>query len=363
MAKKRSVIWCAISGHGFGHTAQVVPVLNELGKYLSDVKVILRTNVPSSFFASKLEVSWELSPSIQDVGCVQEGPLSIDVERTWEAYRNFHQRWAQKVKDEAQAMRSVSPDLILSNISYLGIEVGAQLEVPALAMASLSWDQILQGFGLELTQEQEDIIAHIRAAYGKADLLTRLMPGISMDAFPRVVDVGPVGGQLRENDMTLKSLPYRSLEETLVLVGFGGVPQSLLPFDELNSMAGYSFVVDMPVPPEFQRLTPLPSIRTDFNSVFDQADIIVSKPGYATIIEAVAARKSIVYVRRYNFADEPPLVAYAHTFGRAVELTKEDLFAGLWQETLDTARSLPIPKHSPPESGTTEVVRHVMKFL
>ena len=31
------VVWCSISGHGFGHAAQVVPILNELATSKSNV--------------------------------------------------------------------------------------------------------------------------------------------------------------------------------------------------------------------------------------------------------------------------------------------------------------------------------------
>jgi hypothetical protein len=77
------LIWAAISAHGFGHAAQVVPVLNALGRLVPDLRVILRTTVPASFFNDRLMIPWELSASQQDIGCIQNGPLTIDVEATW----------------------------------------------------------------------------------------------------------------------------------------------------------------------------------------------------------------------------------------------------------------------------------------
>ena len=64
-------IWCAISGHGYGHAAQVVPVLNELGRRYPELTVILRTIVPGTFFTSRLTVPWELSVQAQDVSWVR----------------------------------------------------------------------------------------------------------------------------------------------------------------------------------------------------------------------------------------------------------------------------------------------------
>ena len=75
-------IWCAISSHGFGHAAQVIPVLNELGRRVSGLTAILRTRVPARFFEPNLQIAWEVSEAEQDVGCVQHGPLRIDVAAT-----------------------------------------------------------------------------------------------------------------------------------------------------------------------------------------------------------------------------------------------------------------------------------------
>ena len=77
------LIWCAISGHGYGHAAQVVPVLNALGVLVPGLTAVLRTTVPSSFFRDRLTIPWDLQPVQQDVGCIQDGPLKIDIDATW----------------------------------------------------------------------------------------------------------------------------------------------------------------------------------------------------------------------------------------------------------------------------------------
>ena len=136
-------IWCAISSHGFGHAAQMVPVLNELGRRVPGLTAILRTQVPARFFEGRLRIPWDLSPAPQDIGCVQRGPLAIDVEATWAAHLRFHAGWERKVAAEAQAIRACEPALVLSDISYLAIEAGAAANVPAVGLCNLTWDGIL----------------------------------------------------------------------------------------------------------------------------------------------------------------------------------------------------------------------------
>src|SRR5438309_10844219 len=71
-----------------------------------------------------------------------------------------------------------------------------------------------------------------------------------------------------------------------------------------------------------------------FGQLLDSADLIVTKPGYSTVVEAVAYQKPVVYVRRYNFADEGLLVDYLHRNGRAAELSAGDFTSGQWEEAL-----------------------------
>src|SRR5439155_1705212 len=121
-------IWCAISSHGFGHAAQVVPVLNELGRRASGLTAILRTSVPA---------------------------------------------------------------LVLSDISYLAIEAASRADVPAIGLCNLSWDGILKLFLEPGRHEQVDVIRRIQESYRLADLMIRIAPGIPMEAFRTIVDVGP----------------------------------------------------------------------------------------------------------------------------------------------------------------------------
>ena len=72
-------------------------------------------------------------------------------------------------------------------------------------------------------------------------------------------------------------------------------------------------------------------------------DVIMTKPGYGTLVEAVALRTPMVYVRRYNFADEQPLVDYLHRYGRGVELSLDDFTHGHWEESLQRVRLLSPP--------------------
>jgi hypothetical protein len=343
-----ALIWCSISGHGFGHAAQAVPVLNELGRLIPGLTVLLRTTVPPQFFDGRLEIPWELSQAQQDIGCIQRGPLHIDIPATWTAHERFHSNWSARVEEEALAITARRPDLVLSDISYLAVEAGARVGIPTIGLCNLSWDLVLEPFMDHRSPGQAAILQLIRQAYAKAELMVRLSPGLSMNAFRKVLDVGPVLGALPTDSQQAREFLAGEGKEITVLVGFGGVPMEELPFASLEDMVGYRFIFSGPVPPGLKRVQPLSRFPLPFGSLLASADLLVTKPGYNTIVEAVVQQKPVVYVRRPNFADEACLVEYLHRYGRGVELPAADFAAGKWLDAIEIALALPQPTTPPP---------------
>jgi hypothetical protein len=88
----------------------------------------------------------------------------------------------------------------------------------------------------------------------------------------------------------------------------------------------------------------------------------MTKPGYGTIVEAVALQQPVVYVRRYNFADEPPLVDYLHRYGRGVELSLDDFTQGQWKAALQQAMDTPLPSLPPPPTGVGEAADAIARY-
>jgi hypothetical protein len=125
--------------------------------------------------------------------------------------------------------------------------------------------------------------------------------------------------------------------ERLVLVGFGGIPLEALPWDQMERMGGYRFLVDGLLPPDSSRIHPLSILPCSFKTALASVDIVMTKPGYGTLLEAVALRLPVVYVRRYNFADEAPLVDFLHTYGQGRQLSRADFVSGHWRPALDEA--------------------------
>lgn len=358
------LIWSAISAHGYGHAAQVIPVLNELARRRPDFTVVLRTNVPRSFFESRLNLTWELSPCQLDVGCIQHGPITMDWPATWQAHRDFHATWDRRLREEVAAIRHARADLVIGNIPHLAMAAGAAAGLPTLAMASLSWDDVLREHLSPNEPWQQLLLEQIGQAYARATLLLRIAPGLPMRSFPSTTDIGPIAHPLPPEQARLRELVQIDSHDALILVAFGGIPLESLPLAHMESMNGFQFLIVGPVPPGSRRVHSITGLPLPFSTLLSSVDAIMTKPGYGTIIEAVTVNTPVVYVRRYNFADEQPIVNYLHRYGRGVELTREDFEQARWEPALRQALALPHPA-SPPlaATGSTEAAVILESFL
>ena len=358
------LIWCSISGHGFGHAAQVVPVLNELGHGIPSLKILLRTTVPSWFFQDSLQVPWELSDCEQDIGCVQQGPLHIDAEGTRAAYTKFHTNWMERLSEEVDAIKRHSPSMLLSDISYLAIEAGTLANIPVIGLSSLCWDQVLIHLQDETPAAFSPLIENIQRSYALANLMIRVAPAIAMPAFRRTVDVGPIAAQLTPDQQGVRQAVGASPDERIVMIAFGGIPLASLPWHQIEAMTGYRFIVPGPVPPHAQRIVSSDTLPFRVQTIMTSCDLLLTKPGYGTIVEAVASGTRVVYVRRYNFIDEDSLVAYLHRYGRGLELSVEDFLSGRWETTMDAAMTIPAPQASAPAAtGAREAADILKRYL
>jgi hypothetical protein len=357
-----SIIWCAISGHGYGHAARTIPVINELGRRVPDLKAVLRTTVPAHFFRDRVTIPWELQPVQQDIGCVQKGPLYIDVPATWDAHARFHAQWEQRVTQEVSAMQSVGPQVILADTPYLAGYAGLEAGIPTVALATFTWDEVLEPLADPEQPHHQAILAEIRQCYKYADFALRIAPGLPLRSVAKVLDIGPIAQPAATRRQEVRAHLGLAESDQLVLIGFGGIPLDSLPWDRMVQMQGYRFVVDSAPTHSSSRIHARSALPYSFKTLLASADVIMTKPGYGTIVEAVALGLPVIYVRRYNFADEPPLVEFLHRYGRGSELSLADFVAGQWEPAFDAIQTASASASPPPCTGAADAAQELSRY-
>lgn len=342
----------------------MVPVLNAVGSLVPGVTAILRTTVPASFFHDRLAIPWDIQPVQQDVGCIQDGPLKIDVDETWASHDRFHETWEARLSNEVAAMQVASPALVIADTPYLAIEAGSRAQIPTVALANFTWDLVLKEYCHATDNSHQQLIQCIRGCYAKASMALRITPAPKIDVFPNIIDIGSIANPTSPERDRLASILALAPHERTVLVGFGGIPLTSLPLEQIEQLRHYRFLFDGPVPEGYSRIHSTERLPFSFKTLLASVDVIMTKPGYGTIVEAVTLQQPVVYVRRYNFADELPLVDYLLRYGRGIELSLDDFTHGRWEPALQQVLASSIPSlPPPPPTGAAEAAVFIARQL
>lgn len=259
-------------------------------------------------------------------------------------------------------MTAATPNLILADPPYLAVSAGKRAGIPCVVLANLIWSEVLNALDASAS-EHETLLDSIRRSYGEADMGLRMAPGLALSDIPKVSDVGPIAEPAQPQRNQLRSCLRIPPSELVVLVGFGGIPLHTLPWDAMEHMRGYHFLVDGHPPRTSSRVHSLSAVPFSFKTALASVDVVMTKPGYGTIVEAVALGLPVVYVRRYNFADEAPLVEFLHHHGTGQELSRDDFFSGKWQPALEAVIGTDRPAGRPPMTGALEAAQSLLQYF
>ncbi|MCK9285060.1 MAG: hypothetical protein M0P39_12360 [Rhodocyclaceae bacterium] len=329
-----------ISSHGFGHLGQTAPVLAALQQRLPGMRLTVRSGLPASLLQARIGTEFVHIDAASDFGFVQRDAVSIDHVATRRAYREAHRDFDRCVAQEAEFLAGLAPDLVLSNVAYLPLAGARRAGMPSVAMSSLNWFDLATHFYSEESWALR-VTAEIREAYAAADCMFALTPGMPMAGFPRRQPVGPVaciaGAGARAQVRAALGVGER---ETLVLVATGG-------FDLDIPLAGWPQRDDLRylVPAAWQSRHPAALgfglTEFDFTALLRAADVVLTKPGYGTFVEAACNGVPLLYLRREDWPEQEFLIRWLRQYGRCNEVAWADLASGTWLKTMDRLLAQP----------------------
>ncbi len=338
---------CAVSGHGFGHFAQLAAVMNALHRLRPDLEILIVGAVPATLPAGRLSAPWRLARVELDVGLVMHDPLRVDVAATRQALQGLHARREAMIRREMTRLQQERPRFLLADIPYVSLQAARRCGVPAIALASLTWDQVCTAYFPAEDAQVQGWLEQMRSDYRCADLALLPEPALAGETFAHIQSIPPVASCGRcDREGLRKALGFADDDQrAVVLVSLGGIAQPRFPWHALIQDSRMHWLSDAPATPAAGTLRHLPQALPDWNfsDVLASVDAIVGKPGYGMVVEAAAAGIPYLYVRRGLFADEAPICDWLARHGRSQELSTTEFARGDWVEHLETLMARPAP--------------------
>jgi len=335
----------SISGHGFGHVAQTAPVLNLLHERVRQLRLTVRSTVPSGHLRSRIHAPFKHLPSEGDLGMVMSSAVDVCVEDSRAAYRGFHAGWEARVADEARLLRELKADFVFSNVGYLPLAGAQRAGIPNAVLCSLNWADIYRHYCGD-----DEVAAQIQACYAGADAFLRITPGMAMADLPNLISIAPVAAVGIDRRGEINRQLRLSPGEKLVLISMGGVA-SRLPVERWPRIGGVRWLVQGSWQVEHPDAIVLESLQMDFSDLLASSDALICKPGYGSFAEAACSGTPVLYVSRADWPETPALAGWLRQHGLCREVSRDALEQGNFAGELEEICNAPRPKPVIPEGA------------
>jgi L-arabinokinase len=351
------VIVAYVSGHGYGHATRVAEVLRAVRAQERDAPLAVVTAAPERLFRDTVPGPLVFRSRECDVGLAQKGPLLIDEAETARQWRRFVDESAARVDEEARWLRGAGARLVVGDVPPLAFEAAAAAGVPAVGLTNFSWDWIYR----HLARRQPSLneaAAVAAAAYGKAALLLQLPFAGDLSAFPRREPIPMVARRPRMSRAEARARLALPRAGACVLVSFGGIGMPRLDLRALGALRAFHFLIDEAEGALPSNVMVVDAARREargmrYQDLVTAADVVVTKPGYGIVTDAIAAGARIVYTERGDFPEYPILVAEMPRYVPCAHLGNDDLLAGRWGPAIESVLARMVPP--PPDLGGADV--------
>ena len=338
-----------ISSHGFGHLAITAPVLEALANLVPGLRLTLRTRLPLAKLQQRIRHPFELIADKTDFGFVMIDATRVDLAASATAYQIAHQNWANRVAGEADFLSRLTPDFVLTNVSYLPLAGAAAAGIPSASLCSLNWGDLFNHFfGNE--PWAGDIRRQIHAAYQAATAFLRVTPGMAMPDFAHILDIAPIAARGIRRPLPLNG-------DKAVLVAMGGIAHRL-PVETWPRIPGIRWLV----PEDWQCSHPdaiaRETLGLTFTDLLASVDAVITKPGYGTFTEAVCNGTPVLYQRREDWPEQECLIDWLTQHGQCAEIGAEELLRGEVAQPLNGLWQQPRPAQ-PPMDGAMEAAEWI----
>lgn len=347
-----------ISSHGFGHLAQTAPVLNALRARLPDLILTIRSGLPQARLAQRLTAPFTHLPQASDFGLSMKNAIDVDVHDSLARYLALHADWEAQVQAYARQIEDSQADLLLANVSYLALAAARAAGVPALALCSLNWLDILSPYAPPSPQ-LDKLFAQMLDAYNSATAFLRLTPGMPMPRIKNKIAIGPIASRgIAQPDLHARL--GLAPATRLILVAMGGIPLRLP--DTWPALPGYCWIVPRAAALPREDMRALESIGLPFIDILASCHAVLTKSAYGAFVEASVCGTPVLYVERPDWPEQPCLVEWLAQHNQAQDISRAQFEQGSFGAALGALLQRPRATPVAP-SGIDQAADFIQKQL
>lgn len=354
-----SHLLAAISSHGFGHLAQIAPVINALQHLatrttLPTFDLSIRSHLPEQQIAWRIHRPFDLDPGSDDFGMVMHDALRVDLIQSLQRYAVLHTHWDAEVQRLATHLQALNVSHVLVDAPYLTLAAAKAANIPSAAICSLNWADILErcvakspqalGQANVSSSRLTQILQQMRDAYASASVVLRPEPAIDTTGFSTVTveplaDKPPMANRSGLLAFARETAGNHLADQTdcwLVLTSMGGIALPLHPEHWPTECLGRPvvYLMDPTVAGNDRHTVGFDLDRFGFSDMMASCDLVLTKPGYGMFVESRTCGKPMLYIARDDWPESACLEAWAASHTHATKLSLQQVATGDFEVAL-----------------------------
>ena len=328
-----------VSNHGFGHSTRMSALAEELIQFGVFCHII--SAKPAYLYANLNPHYYTLHPRKIDGGVKHSENLKVNIMGTVNSLLDLLSSRKEIMEREIEFLRQEKIDCIIADVPFLVSDFAAYCNIPVFAITNFEWHFIYQSVFAELAPiketntaqnmpDLEPVLNLIWSCYQRFDECFRLpfSTDESMSAFQHYQSCGLLSRK-KEHYNDIRSRYNLSEKTPILLVMFGGEGAMELNYLDLCS-AFEGIVISTQTGVQAENHLQVSSDE-DFLDLIYSANIILCKPGYSSLAEAVQLGKFIIYCPRKNYPEEKALIAGMQKYANCLQIETLQQSRAEWQ--------------------------------
>lgn len=349
-----------ITPHGFGHAARAAGIMDAMRRIDPSVRFEIFTLVPKVFFVDSAGPNVGYHELLTDVGLVQETPTRENIPETLRALQKMYPFDPGLIERLAETINGLNCQLVVCDISPLGIAVAHAAGIPSVLVENFRWDWIYQHY-LEFDQRFEPHIAYLQSIAESADYLIQAEPVcLYREANLRTIPISrPAHTPAADVRKTLGIVP----DQKAIYISMGGMQWDPSFLHDLQRHKEYFFIASNGNMPS-QRLDNMLflNVQTYMPDVLAACDAVISKLGYSTLAEIYYAGIPFGYITRPQFPESQILQDFVHAEMQGLPVSETQFYSGEFVHLIDDLRALPRIQRDQTSTGAIAAAQFILEL-
>lgn len=299
-----------ISDYGFGHAARSVALIRQLLKMEEDVRVIICHSFALQFLRESLKDENRVTfrKMETDIGYVlRKDSIEPDIEKLNVEYKKYLKKWNFLIEQERNFLQTNRVDFVISDISAFPFEAAYTLGIPSIGISNFTWYTAYQGL------IADPLLEPLKEAYEKMTYFFSLAGSQEPDwGMKGTKQFGFFARNVDENEVhRIRKLVNPTGDQFVVFFGLGmKIDIERLERLPIWDSPNCTFIVSSNVQVQRSNIFSIPQDYIESQHYIAAADLVISKPGWGIVSEAVCARKPLLILDRQMMKEDQHTISY-----------------------------------------------------